>query len=58
MKACTRWTVSLDIGSNPKRDNRRRYFFFFCMGAKKSRVAAAGLGFAAFGLRISRLLFF
>jgi hypothetical protein len=37
---------------------RGRRYFFFCEGAKKSRVAAAGLGFSAFGLRISRLLFF
>jgi hypothetical protein len=33
-------------------------YFFFCIGAKNSRVAAAGLGLSAFGLRISRLLFF
>jgi hypothetical protein len=49
--------ASGDIRIQPKPDERRRYFFF-CAGARKSRVAAAGLGFSAFGLRISRLLFF
>jgi len=57
MKACTRWTVSFDIGSNPRRARRRPYFFFW-NGGSNARVAAAGLGFSAFGLRISLLLFF
>jgi hypothetical protein len=41
---------------DPRRGGWRLYFFF--RGARKSRVVAAGLGFSAFGLRISRLLFF
>jgi hypothetical protein len=33
-------------------------YFFFEGGDRKEGPAGAGLGFSAFGLRISRLLFF
>jgi hypothetical protein len=36
----------------------RPAYFFFCTGVRNVRAAATGLGLSAFGLRISRLLFF
>ena len=35
-----------------------RGYFFFDAGDRKDEAATAGLAFSAFGLRISRLLFF
>ena len=40
------------------RRRRRPAYFFFCTGVRNVRAGAAGLGLSAFGLRISRLLFF